>query len=259
MFLYLSKLLPLFFYPLGLGVVLVAAAAVLIRLKWLRAAQVLCVTAMALLWGFSAPFTSQALLSSLEGQYLPVPIDQVPQAEAIVVLGGALRTPNARRTQVELTEASDRILHAARLFKAEKAPLVLMSGGNIVFLSEPDWPPESVSMAGLARELGVPAGVILVETRSQNTFENAEMSRAVLAPKGIRRILLVTSALHMPRSVAIFKKAGFEVIPASTDFQSGEKLDLLLQWLPSAESLFYSQMALKEWVGLLVYRLRGWA
>ena len=85
---------------------------------------------------------------------------------------------------------------------------------------------------------------------------------------GIRRIILVTSASHMPRSVALFEKQGFEVIPAPTDFtvtqagwdklKSGGLASQVLSLLPSAENLGLTTRMLKEYFGMLVYRLNGW-
>ncbi|UFP94201.1 YdcF family protein [Gloeobacter morelensis] len=260
MFIYLGKVLPLLFYPLGLSVVLTIAAALAFRFGRAKLAIWLCGAIVLLLGTFSAPIVADALLWSLESQHPEVPVEKSPTAQAIVVLGGALHLPNARHRTYELAEASDRVLHAARLFKAKKAPVVLMSGGNPPFHTRPDQPPEATQMAAFARELGVPAGAILTEERSWNTFQNAALSAEVLKPRRIERILLVTSASHMPRSVAIFERAGFAVIAASTDVRSGMDLDdWLLAWLPSAAALESSTLALKEWVGLLVYRLRGWA
>ncbi|AGY59239.1 YdcF family protein [Gloeobacter kilaueensis] len=259
MFLYLSKVLPAFIYPIGLSMVLVVAVALLGR-RWPKTAIGLCGAVFLLLGIFASPLVSTALLGSLESQYPGGPIAKLPTAQAIVVLGGSVRMPTRLHDGVELAEASDRVLHAARLFRAGKAPVILMSGGNVPFYSEPGQLPEAQYMRRLIGEFGVPAKAVLVETGSQNTFENAQQSSALLLPQAVRRILLVTSAYHMPRSVAIFRRAGFEVIPAATDFRSDAIVsDWLLTWLPTAEAMDNSTLALKEWVGLLVYRLRGWA
>jgi uncharacterized SAM-binding protein YcdF (DUF218 family) len=115
-------------------------------------------------------------------------------------------------------------------------------------------------MSALMQEWGVPAEAILVEDRSLNTRENALFSFELLRARQIRRILLVTSATHMPRAAAVFRKAGFEVIPAPADFVTGwTSLDLPLDWWPGADALEKSDQAIKEWLGLWIYRLRGWA
>jgi uncharacterized SAM-binding protein YcdF (DUF218 family) len=115
--------------------------------------------------------------------------------------------------------------------------------------------------------MGVPASAIIQESDSFNTYENAVNVRKILETRGIRRVLLVTSAMHMPRSLLIFKHQGIAAIPAPTDFlitdndlqelQSSPQA-ILLNLLPDAERLHKFTRALKEYVGLLVYRLRGW-
>jgi uncharacterized SAM-binding protein YcdF (DUF218 family) len=260
MFLYLSKLIPLFFYPIGLATLLVLLSLFWIWRKHLRLAVTSLSLSVFVMLFFSAPVVSRWLLHSLEGQYPETTIEKLPKAQAIIVLGGSIAFPNSDHKEIELTDSSDRILKASRLYKAQKAPIILMSGGNIDFLGTSNLPPESQLMAQLAVEFGVPKAVMLTETTSRNTYENAKNSWAVLQPKSIKQILLVTSAFHMPRSVAIFKKIGFIVTPATTDFRSGDgDEDFLLAILPSAEALNNSTLALKEWVGLVAYRLRGWA
>jgi uncharacterized SAM-binding protein YcdF (DUF218 family) len=114
-------------------------------------------------------------------------------------------------------------------------------------------------MSRLLEEWNIPSAAIQTEGTSINTRENATMSYRILAPQGIRRILLVTSATHMPRAAGTFRKAGFEVIAVPADFHSGWGDDLLLEkWIPSADNLRNSELALHEWLGIATYRLRGW-
>jgi uncharacterized SAM-binding protein YcdF (DUF218 family) len=110
------------------------------------------------------------------------------------------------------------------------------------------------------QEWGVPSQAILVEDRSLDTHQNALFSFQLLSARGIRNILLVTSAAHMPRAAAAFRKVGFAVVPAPADFITGwAALDLPLAWWPNAQSMSQSDAAVKEWLGLFAYRLRGWA
>jgi uncharacterized SAM-binding protein YcdF (DUF218 family) len=113
-------------------------------------------------------------------------------------------------------------------------------------------------MSGLLQEWGLPASAILTEDHSVNTHENATMSFELLSARKIRKIILVTSAIHMPRAVATFRKAGFEVVPAPADFYTGWDGDDL-SWIPSSDNLDNTESAMREWVGLWVYRQRGWA
>jgi uncharacterized SAM-binding protein YcdF (DUF218 family) len=115
-------------------------------------------------------------------------------------------------------------------------------------------------MSGLLEEWGIPAAAIEIEEASINTRENALFSYRLLSARGIRKIILVTSAMHMPRAAGAFRKAGFEVVPAPADFRTGwGEGNPVLLWLPSAGSLEHSQAPLHEWLGLWIYRLRGWA
>lgn len=261
MFLYLSKLLPLFFYPLGLACVLMAVALVTLgkRPRWAAGAITL---ALIILLGASNGWVSSLLVRSLEAQ---IPPTVVPTAEAIVVLGGATKPALPPRPGVDLSEQGDRIFYAAQLYKQQKAPLIIVSGGRI------DWTrrgtPESADMANILTQISVPASVIIQDPDSLNTYENAVNVRKILNSRGIRQILLVTSAMHMPRSLLIFKHQGIAAIPAPTDFLvsnnelsalSSSPQATLLNLLPDSDRLEHFTRALKEYVGLFVYRLRGW-
>lgn len=241
----------LFFYPLGFSVLLLAAGI----LAWnrRRVSRWLCVAAVFILMIFSSPTISGALLRSLENQYPDTGIDALSRAQAIVVLGGTIHMPTSRHENSGLIDPSDRLLHALRLYRAEKAPVVVCSGGGFAETSE------AHVMGQLLQEWGVPAEAILLEERSLTTRENALFSYSILKARGIRHILLVTSAVHMPRAAAVFRKAGFEVTPAPADFRTGWGGGAgFWGWLPDAGYLMRSDLAVKEWVGLLVYRLRGW-
>jgi uncharacterized SAM-binding protein YcdF (DUF218 family) len=217
--------------------------------------------ALAILLLSSNDIFSKWLLRSLEWQYLP--IGELPQAEAIVVLGGGTRPRIAPRPWYEVNEAGDRILYGSWLYKQGKAPLLVVTGGRAEWLGE-GGNPESEDMAAIASTLGVPNSAIIQESQSFNTRDNAVNTRQILNKSGINKILLVTSALHMPRSMAIFRKVGFESIAAPTDFLSVQNENskgwaFVLDLLPNADALRDTTNAIKEYVGLLVYRLAGWA
>ncbi len=262
MFLFLSKLLPLFIYPLGLACLLILAALVNLW-KRPRQAALSLVLALTVLLAGSNGWLSNQLVQSLEWQHLP--IANLPNADAIVVLGGSVKPQIAPRPSVDLAESGDRVLYGAQLYREGKAPLVIMSGGRI------DWkgggPPEAGDMAEVAKTLGVPASAILQEPKSLNTYENAVEVKKMLQSRGIRRVLLVTSAMHMPRSLAIFQKQGIDAIPAPTDFlvtnQEIQEVDsspqaIILNVLPDSDRLQQTTRAIKEYVGLVIYRLKGW-
>lgn len=262
MFLLLSKLLPLFVYPLGLACVLLIATLVMMarRSRWTAVPVVL---ALLILGAAGNGSVNIALLTSLEWRYLPQ--GELPTADAIVVLGGGLVPHDSPRPDVEVAEGGDRTLYAAKLYEQEKAPLVLVTGGRVSW--DGTQVPESRDMAALLRRLGVPNSAIVQESESLNTYENATLSKPLLDRREAHKILLVTSATHMPRARAVFAKQGFEVVPAPADFRVTElRADVrqktlfgrLLHFIPDTGNFWTTTMAIKEYVGIFIYWLRGW-
>jgi uncharacterized SAM-binding protein YcdF (DUF218 family) len=201
---------------------------------------------LAWLWLWATPAASLALRSHIESRFAAVPVLQLPTAEAIVVLGGSVMPPGAHDRSVDLRTGADRVWHAARLYKAGKAPLVLLSGGSDSASSAMS---EAQAMQVFLRDLGVPDGAMMLEQGSRNTRQNAEFSSRLLYARGLHRILLVTSAIHMERARREFTRAGLEVIPAATDFEAGPPPPAPWRYLPDAGSLEGSARAIKELVG----------
>jgi len=262
MFLYLSKLLPLFFYPLGLISICLIVALVTLR-KRPRMATIAISLSLAVLLLSSNAWVSKYMIRSLEWQNIPR--TQIPNAEAIVVLGGATKSATWPRPTVDLSEAGDRVIYAAQLYFQKKAPIIILSGGRI------DWrgsgSPESADMATILTSIGVPAAAIIQESDSLNTYQNAVNVRKILEARRIKKVLLITSAMHTPRSLKIFKRQGIDVIPTPTDFlvSQGELEELtntpkaaILNLLPDTNNLNQFTSALKEYIGIFIYSLRGW-
>jgi len=261
-FLFLSKLLPLFLYPLGLTSLFLLLGLII---AWKRPTLALVPMGMSLLIILVASnaWVSSLLMQSLEWQQISS--EELPEAEAIILLGGSTRVPTPPRNTVEITESGDRVLYAAHLYKEGKAPVIIATGGRITWLQNA--PPEADSMKNLLIEIGVPESAIIEETQALNTYENALYTKKILEKRGIKQSLLVTSASHMPRSLRVFQKQGIDVIPAPTDFLvtqlDWEQLQMtpqatLFNLLPSAENLKQTTQALKEYLGLIVYWLKGW-
>lgn len=264
MFLFLSKLLPLFLYPVGLACVLLLAALILRRRARLRNGLVL--TALLVIWLGGNRFVAMGLAGWLEGLVPPLEA-AAAEADAILVLGGATRPLSPPRPTHELNEAGDRLLYARRLWAAGVAPRIIVTGGGAVYVG-PVVVAEAVSMAEQLKAMGVPEGAILQEDASRNTYENAALTGALMEREGIKRVILVTSALHMPRSAAIFRRQGIEFTPAPTDYLVTEvdwqfylqpSLEVqIFNLVPSADDMRLTSMAMKEAIGVVVYRLRGW-
>jgi uncharacterized SAM-binding protein YcdF (DUF218 family) len=256
MFLYAGKFLPALATPLTFAIVALLFAALSGSRR--RVPRTLAVLAALMLFVCSSERCSNLMLRALEQPYTGSGIDSASTAQAIVVLGGYLRVETRIPRSVEIGSAADRLLCAAQLYRAGKAPLILLSGGNVPFLSS-SATPEAVAASRILKEWGIPPSDILIESGSRSTRENAEFSRRILAEKGINRILLVTSAFHMRRASGTFRQTGLTVIPFAADFMAeAETPDLPLSLIPSAGSLVNSGIAIKEWLGILAYRLRGW-
>ncbi|KAA6185148.1 YdcF family protein [Thiohalocapsa marina] len=255
--LYLDKLITQLAYPLGLSLALCCLALLLLGLRRRRLAAASLLVAVGWLGVWSLPVVSDALRWSLEGRFEARPVAALPAADAVVVLGGGMRAPPPGRPYPDLGAGADRAWQAARLFHAGKADIVILSGGRFAWQGER--PSEAEAMRAFLRDLGVPDTALRLEGRSRNTRENAVETARLLAASGLERVLLVTSALHMPRALASFRATGVEVIPAPTDFEVMPEPAHPLRWLPDAAALADSTRALKEYLGLWVYRWRGWA
>jgi uncharacterized SAM-binding protein YcdF (DUF218 family) len=263
MFVFLSKLLPTFIYPTGL-VFLLLLAAILLR-KRARLQLGLLLVAAVTLWLGGNRWVALGLTRALEQTY-PPPID-IPAADAIVLLGGATSAPDYPRPMVDLNSAADRLFYAAQLYRDGKAPFILITGGQIDWYS-PSASSPAEETAELLVFMGVPRSALVLEPASRNTYENALFSRPLLEERGVVHILLVTSASHMPRSVGLFAQQGFSVTPAPTDFVVTDALwaslrqpDLAAQivhMMPGPGNLSLTTTALKEYIGIIVYKARGW-
>lgn len=231
--------------PLGSALVLGALAVSCALFGRRKLATLLVVASLGWLWVCSLPVTSHALRAGLEAPYPLLPIDAVPAAQAIVVLGGSVRPAESATALPDLVAAADRVWHGARLYHAGKAPLVLLSGGSDPTSSATS---EAEAMATFLRDLGVPQRAMLLEADSRNTRQNASLSAELLRARGIDRVLLVTSALHMRRASALFRNQGLTVIEIACDHESRSRFGWV-DWLPDAAALDGSARALKEWVG----------
>lgn len=245
-----SKLAIVLISPLGASLFGGVLALVVALAGRKRLAFCLGSLALVWLWFWSLPVASNWVRGYLEDQHPQVAIQDVPQAEAIVVLGGAVSPAGHGELYPNLESGADRVWHAARLFHASKAPLMLISGG-----SDPEHSAtsEAEAMRRLMLALGVSEHAILLEQRSLNTAQNAKYSAGLLAQKDVTGILLVTSALHMPRAKALFEAEGLEVIPAATDHEVLSR-PLWRNLLPETSALDGSSRAIKEIVGRLVGR-----
>jgi uncharacterized SAM-binding protein YcdF (DUF218 family) len=253
--LFLSKLLSLFIHPLSLGLLLVMGGG--IAAWWWRRLGLLVVgLGVLVVWVPSTAVFSDWIRGTLESRYPPDSVEAAPAADAIVVLGGAVGAPKPPRVHPDLNDSSDRVWHAARLYRADKAPLIIASGGTVPWNDQRFR--EAPVMQRLLVSWGVPADSVLLESSSANTYGNARFTAELADERGLDRVLLVTSAFHMRRALATFRSAGLNVVPAATDYQVAEGSMTLLDLLPDAGALAGSTTAIREYVGYWVYDWRGW-
>lgn len=243
----LTKLLPLLVYPLGFAILLSSIALLLLWRGRKTAAKGFLAAAIVLLWVCSTPKFANWIVGTLEQDFPPVPIASVPVADAIVLLGGMTNGIVPGTGMPDLSAEVDRLLHAAVLYKAGKAPVLLLTGGNAR-----SYEPEAVSMKKLLLAMGIPEQAMVLEGLSRNTRQNAEYSARILSELGINKILLVTSAYHMGRASFEFERLGLEVLPAATDHQVVERPETLLDWLPQASALNGATKSIKEYLGRVV-------
>jgi len=242
--------------PQNLCIVLLALAVVLALLRWRRLASLLAAAGLSWALAWSLPATSLWLGGALEHRYPYLPPAQMPKADAIVVLGG--HTANNRANwflPYDPATAVMRVDRAAELYAAGRAPRILLSGGALEGTVS-----EAQGMAHALRGKGVPETALLLENASRNTYENAALTTGELREHGIASVLLVTSALHMPRAMAAFgKQAAARVTAAPLPPQITEPAAGGPQpWLPDWRTLDASRSIIKEYAGLFVYWLRGW-
>ena len=258
---YIAKLFSYFLYPLTWVVLLLLLSVISLWWQKHRLAKLSATSSLLLLSLISMPFTSQWLMHQLESRYPVQAIDEILPADVILVLGGGIHgSAPPWRLAPDLNDAADRVVYAAQLYHAGKAKQVLVSGGTLSWKDIQQ--SEASAMKALLVQLGVPASVIIEEDQSQSTYENMVNSRVLLSTHSVQSLLIVTSAAHMPRSMATAAKnldVQLTVSAAPTDIRVVAVGGDLLDYLPQASGLAMFTEAWHEWVGWLVYRLKGYA
>ena len=224
------------------------------------------IAALLILWLSSTSGFSNLLARSLEWRYKPPEV--IPLGEVIVLLGGGTEPKAYPRSGVEMNGAGDRVIYAAQLFKEGKAPLILLSGGEITWMNDGSTTPAE-DMAEILLSMDVPQDALIVEDLSRNTYENALYAKELLDERGISKILLVTSAMHMPRSVSLFEAQGFEVTPLPVDYsvvedgsaenQNSVLVTKILNIIPNASNSGLNDQCIKGIFGIIYLPAPGLA
>lgn len=249
----LSKILYIFLNPL---IWIVALLLLSIFNKNINLAKYSRISGIILLIVFTNPLLINLALSKWEMP--PKAKDTLPLIEVGVVLGGITSTPETFTDQIWLNESSERLVEAFRLLNDKIIRMLIISGGDAGILTKTR--SEGVILEGLSLEF-FNKKQILSDTLSRNTRENAvEVARILKSEnKAEQPILLITSAFHMPRAIRCFEKQGIQIVPFPVDFRT-VPITWSPEWLiPSSSALSDWHLLLKEWVGLFVYRLFGYA
>lgn len=246
---FITNLISAFLLP-PLNLLIVAGIGLWLWHKSPLIARALATLAFAGLWLLSTPYISDALMHSLEGEPY-VTNTQKPLADAIVVLGGGtyFHAPEYGGDTVS-HQTLERLRFATKLHRETGKP-ILVTGGKPL---ENNASEAAQMRQVLEKEFNVP--VKWVEGKSDNTLENARMTRMALKEAGITRIYLVTHAWHMPRAVQAFQSAGFLVVPAPTAYTTRHETTLLT-FIPNADALLDSRWYFHEMIGMLWYQLKS--
>ena len=258
----LYKLLKYLVFPYTWLVIIIAWQLILLRkgaATRLTAIRILAVAAFVIVAVLGNPLIWHSLVGPLEAQYRPFQASSASRPfEAIVVLaGGAVPQGTLRPGDDLYDESRSRTVCGARQFKAGVARRLVLSGGDAsIFGSGPN---EAMVMKTLAVDLGVPEEAIVLETRSRTTYENAVETRRIL---GSGPVLLVTSAIHMPRSMALFTKQELSPTAApctyvTRDYPPDWSQTTPFDVIPTVQSLYGTTLVLNELVGTWLYKAAG--
>jgi uncharacterized SAM-binding protein YcdF (DUF218 family) len=255
LFFALSKTLGVILLPsnflIGLGLI----GLVLLFTRFAIGGRRLLLASLVLLALFGWSPLGSLLLYPLEQRFPPWDATR-GAPDGIVVLGGAVDPEvSVARGLPAFRGGVDRLIAAAALAQRYPQARIIYSGGSANLVTD-DAAKEADIAAGIFASLGVAKERLTMERLSRNTLENAEFSKALAAPKPGERWLLVTSAYHMPRSVGVFRQAGFAVDPVPVDWHTATEV-LLTPPIYASDGLQRSDTAIREWIGLAAYRISG--
>ena len=246
--------------PLVIGLTLIVAGGLCLWRNRRKTGFGLLAAAVAWLWFWSMPMAFRWLGGALEREWPVTRAEDMPTADAIVLLGGGMGSNTNVYPYAEMWSGADRVWHAARLYRAGKAPIVISTGVG-----------ERESSLPLLRDLGVPEAAVVIEDKARNTEENAKFVERLLKERAHaeaqrhgeeekKKVLLVTSAWHMRRSVLMYRRyaPNLEIIPAAADYEAtvntGHPFWFKDIW-PDAATFAANSAMLKECIGYWGYRL----
>jgi uncharacterized SAM-binding protein YcdF (DUF218 family) len=260
MFFYIAKGLWFLLQPSTLIALLIGYGAILIWTGWARwGRRFVSAGAILLLIAGLSPL-GNALILPLEDRFPRTNLDQPPPPTGFIVLGGAEdRLVGTARKAPTLNEAGERIVETVMFARRFPEARIAFSGGDAGILYSSD--SEAIGAQLLLTEMGVAPDRLILESDARDTYENAVYLKAELGKLGLHgpgmRWVLITSAYHMPRAMASFRQAGFDVEPWPVDYRTRGRADLTRPFDKVSEGLRRIDVATREWVGLFAYWLAG--
>ncbi len=248
MMIYLNKILPYLIYPTTIILVLLITGLFLKK-------RVLLIAATAIFLITTNPLISDQMMAYVEAGQLKNPVDEVQKADAIIVLSGMLTTIETSKGLDFEWSDPDRFFGGTELIRSDKAPLLIFTGGKLPWQKINST--EGEVLAKYAKNFGVDPSVIQITKEVQNTEDEAEAVKELLTPKDLNKIILVTSAFHMPRAKRLFEKQGFVVEPYPVDFKVEANTITILDFLPSAFAMKNFEFALRELLGRAYYQIKA--
>ena len=242
---YLHKILPLIFSPLMLVIGLIILGIIFNIRKFTLIGIIILIFS-------SLPIISNKFIAYLEKDYKPIEISEIESVDAIVVLSGMIRVIGDKENlKYEFNDHVDRFFAGLDLFNNNNAPILILTRGKMpwsVGIAEGEYLKELAIKFGISEE-----NIILTE-EVQNTDQEAKAIKKILTEDA--RIILVTSAFHMPRAEKVFKAANINLIPFPVDFQNSKSKATMMDFIPSAASLFDTSHFVREMIGRLYYNLK---
>lgn len=255
MFFAVSKLFWLLAQPVTLVLFVIVLATVLGWFRRRRLAFAMLLLAFLVQGVMGLTNFGFIIIQPLEDRFA-VPSPAPERVDVIIMLGGAtMARPSTARGITELNDAGDRLVTTLWLAQQYPEARILISGGSGAMFENGE--PEATTAERLFVAHGVDRARLILEDASRNTEENVAFTKDLLGEDPGGTIVLVTSAFHMPRSIGIFREAGMDVVPWPTDYRSPGPLTFALDLANPVHNLNVSTVAIREWIGLMVYSLSG--
>ena len=242
---FINKILPIIVSPLGLIIILLLFGIFRKKMWPLLIALILLII-------LSLPIVSRQLIKFLEQGYTLISPNNVDTADTVIVLSGMIRTiKQNNEIYYEFSDAVDRVFAGIELLKLNKTQKIILTRGKL------PWSlgmPEGEFLAQFVKSQGINKNQVILTEVVQNTNDEAIAVSKIL-PKN-SKIILVTSAFHMPRAKTVFENQNLKVIPYAVDFRLGEKKMDVLDFLPQANAFKDSSFYFREIIGRAYYSLR---